>query len=627
MSSPFLTRLAGSNPASEADFDPASRRWLFVAYDQLSDQIGPLAEEDPGDLGIVLVETSWKPRLRPYHVQKLATLLTSQRHFALEQAERGVAVHYLFSEEPYSEALRTARAELGLDERGEPLRMQEAAEWELRRVLEPLVEDGHVEVVPHGAWLTTTQQFCEHAGEEPPWRMDRFYRGVRQDTGLLMDGDSPEGGRYSFDGDNREAWSGEPEAPDTPTFEVDEITAEVGALIEERFADHPGALRLEAIAASRDDVERLWQWALERCMEHFGAYEDAMSSRSSGIFHTRISPLLNLCRLLPERVVHDVAQADIPLNSKEGFIRQVIGWREFVRHVHRETDGLRRLPGKRSGQSGRNEKSEQIDWREVPALDAPGDGGHARWQEWLEDRDSQADDGGEDAADVTPVDARWPLDADAAQESSEAESDLLVQLGGAAPSELGSDGELPPAFWGAPSGLRCLDTVVEDVWREGYSHHITRLMVLGNLATLLDLSPRQLTDWFWVAYADAYDWVVEPNVLGMATFAAGELMTTKPYVSGAAYIHRMSDYCGDCAFHPKKTCPITRWYWAFLERHAEALEGNQRIAMQLRSAQKRSDPEQELDAAYFETARELLEGGELLTPEVFAELDERLGGD
>ena len=90
---------------------------------------------------------------------------------------------------------------------------------------------------------------------------------------------------------------------------------------------------------------------------------------------------------------------------------------------------------------------------------------------------------------------------------------------------------------GAPSGLACLDRVVRDVLAEGWSHHITRLMVLANFATLLGVSPRELTDWFWVAYVDAYDWVVEPNVLGMASWSVGDLMMTKPYVSGAAYIH------------------------------------------------------------------------------------------
>ena len=105
--------------------------------------------------------------------------------------------------------------------------------------------------------------------------------------------------------------------------------------------------------------------------------------------------------------------------------------------------------------------------------------------------------------------------------------------------------------------MACLDEAVDQVWSEGWTHHIPRLMVLSNLAVLLDVDPRELTDWFWVAFTDAYEWVVEPNVLGMGTFATGELMTTKPYIAGSGYIHRMSDYCKGCAFHAKRTCPLT----------------------------------------------------------------------
>ena len=150
------------------------------------------------------------------------------------------------------------------------------------------------------------------------------------------------------------------------------------------------------------------------------------------------------------------------------------------------------------------------------------------------------------------------------------------------------------------------------VWDEGYSHHITRLMVLANWGTLLDVSPRELTDWFWAAYVDAYDWVVEPNVLAMGTFATGEVMTTKPYVSGSAYVNRMSDFCGACAFDPKKDCPMTRLYWAFLARNAKRLEGNQRVSLPLRNVAKRKPAEREKDRETFESVRAALERGERL---------------
>ncbi len=140
-------------------------------------------------------------------------------------------------------------------------------------------------------------------------------------------------------------------------------------------------------------------------------------------------------------------------------------------------------------------------------------------------------------------------------------------------------------------------------------------MVLSNLATLLDTSPRELTDWFWVAYVDAYDWVVEPNVLGMGTFALGDLMTTKPYVSGAAYIDRMSDYCAACAFDPKKNCPITHLYWAFLGRHEERLADNPRLRLPLASLRKRDGDRRRQDAQVFEWVRDTLAAGKTLDPD------------
>jgi deoxyribodipyrimidine photolyase-related protein len=150
---------------------------------------------------------------------------------------------------------------------------------------------------------------------------------------------------------------------------------------------------------------------------------------------------------------------------------------------------------------------------------------------------------------------------------------------------------------------------------EGWTHHIPRLMVLSNIAHLLDVNPRELTDWFHVAFIDAYDWVVEPNVLGMGTFATGSAMMTKPYVAGSAYINRMSDHCSTCDFHPKKTCPISRMYWAYLARHAPAFSGNHRLSMAMRNVEKRSEEQRQLDHATFLHVQQTLAKGGKLTPE------------
>ena len=499
--------------------DWLERDWFFVPYDQLHQDLPPWAELDSSRLGFVLIESRSKARRRLYHKQKLALVLANQRHFACEQAARGVAVQYLIGEAGYAEALGCFLSDCGV----KVLRVPEPAERELRLELAPLVQDKKLELVSHGGWLTTPDQFNESC-PTPPYRFDSFYRRVRRDRGWLMESGKPVGGKWSFDAENRKPWKGEFPAPERLKFPVDAIKSEVGSLVESDFGDHPGKLDLDYLPATLADAQNSWSWALRFCLQHFGPFEDAMTEASTGLFHTRIAPLLNLHRLLPEQIVESVLASEFPLACREGFLRQVAGWREFVRHVHRETNGFENLV-KVSGES------------------------------------------------------------------------------------------LPQTFWGdAPSGLRCLDHTVETVWREGYSHHITRLMVLGNLATLLEVDALELRDWFWVAYTDAYDWVVDPNVLGMATWATHGVMTTKPYISGAAYLNRMGDHCSSCDFHPKKNCPITHLYWAWMERHASELKGNVRMAMPLKSLSKRSPEKRNEDREVFFRVREALANRERFTP-------------
>ncbi|MEW6139353.1 MAG: cryptochrome/photolyase family protein [Thermodesulfobacteriota bacterium] len=523
--------------------DPSGRQWIFVPYDQLTDSIGPLSRENPRNLGIVLIENPWMAAQRPYHKQKLALIFSNMRHFALEQAARGIAVRYVVADGPCRNPLEKVAGEVG------PLTVMAPAERELRTDIEPLITTGSIRIVPHEGWMTTPDMLRKVEKPGPQWRMDAFYREARRSCGILMLKGKPLGGKYSHDPANRLPWKGTPDAPTPPKFQVDAVKGEVGLLITEKFSHHPGKLDLSAIPATKSDAEMLWAWAKEECLEWFGPYEDAMSTKSSGLFHTRISSLLNIHRLLPNRVVADVEALDIPIQSKEGFIRQVLGWREFVHHVHTITDGFRQglepLP---------------------QVLTKPGDGGYRTW----------------------------------AGKAWSSKSTINDPHGGACPNRLGAQNLLPPAFWGEPSGLHCLDSVVSSVWRDAYSHHITRLMVLANIATLLDVNPRQLTDWFWIAYADAYDWVVEPNVLGMGTYAVGPLMTTKPYVSGANYINRMSDFCRECQFDPENNCPITPLYWAFLARHEPVLQVNPRLSLVMKSLYRREGPSRERDKRFYD---------------------------
>ena len=549
---------------------PSARPWWAVLPDQLDTArwraaAAAAAEQGAPAPGVVLVESDeWLGR-RPYHRQRIALILLNLRAFADELRASGIEVRILRTRGSISSALREAAGELGV------LHADEPAEREMRAELQPLVGAGLLRIVPNRHWITTEADFRAAAGTGG-WRMDTFYRAVRARTGILMENGAPTGGKISFDTENRERWDGIPAAPEPPRFGRTPLRGDVEREVAERFARHPGRLEVEALPATSEDTERLWRWGVQHCLPWFGPYEDAMSERSRGVFHTRISPVLNLGRIAPQRLVDDVVASGAPLQSVEGFVRQVIGWREFVRHVHAATDGFRNVRGHR------------------PELRSdPGDAGWSRRHGTAWERSGPLPEG---------VD------------------------GGAAPAHLaGERTPLPPAYWGAESGMRCLDRVVADVWDESWSHHITRLMVLGNLATLLDIDARELTDWFWVAYMDAWDWVVEPNVLGMATFAAGPVMTTKPYISGAAYIDKMGDFCAGCAFSPGSSCPITRLYWSFLARHEPTLRSNPRMKLVLGSLRRRSDPERAVDRATFVHVRDVLvEGGKISPASVSAAL-------
>ena len=543
----FWEQVQPFEPTAE---EARGRRWIYVPYDRLHDGVGPLAETAPEDAVVVLMESRAKGTRRPYHKKKLTLVLSSMRHFALEQGARGCRVVYGASPTSFSDGLLALQAQWEWKE----LVVNRPAERELRVELREAKEERglRIRAVRDTAWLTTTEDFeavfgkPEQGGKERntqdvagrrQYLMDRFYRAMRRKTGYLMQGAQPVGGQWSYDAENRKPYRGEVALPERPTFAPDAITREVMALIEERHPEHFGKLEGFDLPVTRADAEAAWQFALRALLPHFGPWEDAMSVAAPKLFHSFTSSSLNLTLLRPADLVRDTVEAyeagRVPLASAEGFVRQVLGWREFMHHIHEATDGYRTL-----------EK-----------------------------------DG--------------------------------------APSFLDAHRALPPVYWGVESGMRCMDTVVREVIDEGWSHHITRLMVLSNLATLCGFSPRELTDWFWFGYIDAYDWVVETNVTGMATFADGGLTATKPYVSGAAYINRMSDYCGKCALNPKKntgpgSCPFTALYWSFLERHEAKLAGNQRMRMPLNAMLKKSAPERAALRERAEEAIGMLERGEVV---------------
>ena len=213
----FLDQVRSAAPTGS---DVRDRQWMFVPYDRLTDQAGPLAQTPPSQRGIVMVESLEKGTRRPYHKKKLALLLANERHFALEQAALGAKIIYIFTRDSFGEGLLEAQKTHKLKQ----MTSMRPAERELRLDIDRAQQQGlKLEEVEDDTWLTTELAFDEvygvSKGKRPgSFLMDRFYRAMRKQTGLLMEGDKPVGGKFSYDQENRKSYRGEVPVPQRPTY-------------------------------------------------------------------------------------------------------------------------------------------------------------------------------------------------------------------------------------------------------------------------------------------------------------------------------------------------------------------------------------------------------------------------
>jgi len=513
---------------------------VLVLGDQLTRQVGPVVERDDP---VLMVEAAEFARKLPYHPHKLVAVCSAMRHYRDALRADGRTVYYRRAETFHEgfEAHFAARP-------GDGLVVMDPPSHGAADRLRTLVEDcgGTLDVVENDLFLSTPAEFDEWTGDDGDAELPRqeaFYRWMRRRTGYLMDGDEPAGGEWNYDEANRETPPADDDPPDPPTFEPDETTREVRRWVEETFdggyADppyggewaDPGPFRWPV---TREGAGRALATFVDERLPAFGDYQDAMLGEEWALHHSLLSVPLNLGLLHPREVVEAAVEAyrerDLPLNSVEGFVRQVLGWREFMRHAYR-----RRMPGM------------------------------------------------------------------------------------ATADQLDAGGGLPDFYWTGETDMACLSDVLAGVRTRGYSHHIERLMILSNFATLAGVEPAALDRWFHAAYVDAFDWVTTPNVVGMGTFGT-DAVSTKPYVSSANYVDRMSDYCGDCAYDPDATtgeqaCPFNALYWDFLDRHEERLRSNHRMGLVYSHLDRKDDEELAAIRERAATLRERLRAGGSARPE------------
>lgn len=504
-------------------------RLVLVLGDQLSEDIAALREADKTKDVVVMAEVSDEASYVPHHPKKIAFLFAAMRKFAERLESDGWQVRYTKLDDPDNsgsipgELIRYAEA-TGATE----VLATEPGEWRLISALEDCPIPVHQ--FPDDRFLASHAEFEAWSEGRKELRMEYFYRDMRRKTGLLMDGDKPEGGKWNYDHDNRKPAPGEIAFSGPLQFEPDAITEEVLTLVERRFDNNFGTLRPFWFATDRDGALKALDHFIRHALPRFGDFQDAMLDDNRFLYHSVISMYLNAGLLGWREICDAVEQAytdgHAPLNAAEGYIRQVIGWREYMRGIY---------------------------FREGPDYTSRNTLDHTR--------------------------------------------------------------DLPSFYWTSETKMRCVSKAVEQTRDEAYAHHIQRLMVTGNFALLAGIDPYQVHEWYLAVYADAYEWVEAPNVIGMSQFADGGVVGSKPYVSGGNYINKMSDHCKKCAYQiGEKTgedaCPFNYLYWAFLHRHRDRFGKNPRMAQMYRTWMRMSDQKREATLESAEAFLNKLEAGE-----------------
>ncbi|MFM2206940.1 MAG: hypothetical protein RL213_915 [Bacteroidota bacterium] len=326
--------------------------------------------------------------------------------------------------------------------------------------------------------------------------LTEFYIAERKRLDVLLWKGEPVGGKWTYDTENRKKMPSGTSVPALPLTSTSAHVKEALQSIRKEFPENPGATEEFIYPTDNASSEKWLDVFLEKRFRQYGDYQDAIVREQAFLFHSILTPMLNVGLLDPRQVIEKALEAatefNVPLNALEGFVRQVMGWREFIRAVY-HFRGV--------GQRTRNF------WE------------HKR--------------------------------------------------------------KIPASFYDGSTGIPPVDDAIRKTLRYGYTHHIERLMVLGNFMLLCEFDPDGVYRWFMELFIDAYDWVMVPNVYGMSQFADGGIMSTKPYISGSNYLLKMSD-------HPKgEWCEI--WdalYWRFVAGHRDFFLRNPRMSMMVRQAEK-----------------------------------------
>ena len=371
-----------------------------------------------------------------------------------------------------------------------------------------------VKITKSPMFLFSREEFIHMAKGKKTYRMASFYQKARKKLNILIDETgNPVGGKWSFDEDNRKKIPKNVEPPLEIKSVLSKNHHQLVETINQHFKNHPGSLDNIWFPVQRLEAKKQLRNFLKDKFKDFGTYEDAMIEGGNFLYHSCLSALLNIGLLTPDEVISETfkfsEKNSIPLNSLEGFIRQIIGWREFIRGIY-HAEGV--------NQSNSN-----------------------YWN---------------------------------------------------------NSKKLTSSWYDGSTGIEPLDDCIKTTLKDGYIHHIPRLMIISNIMNMCGVHPKEIYKWFMEMYIDSSEWVMVPNVFGMATYSDGGLMSTKPYTCGSNYVLKMSNYKkGDWCDK------LDGIYWSFTEKNRKFYEGNPRLSLLTRSLDK-LDPERK--KRIFKAAKEFI---------------------
>ena len=326
-------------PARDAGFPRGALR--LVLGDQLHPRLATLRDLDPARDVVLMVEAADETTYVRHHKQKVAFVLAAMRHFAAELEAAGVAVDYVRLDAPGNTGSFTGElARACARHAPERVVVTEPGEWRVRAMMDawPDALRVPVEVREDDRFLCPLAVFARFAERHPDLRMETFYRAMRRRTGYLMRDGAPVGGRWNLDRENRRRLPAAHAAPERLRFPPDSVTREVLDLVAARCGDHFGDLEPFGWPVTRADALAALAHFVADCLPGFGDYQDAMRAGAPFLHHALLSVPLNAGLLTPEEVceaaVRAYAEGAAPLNAVEGFVRQIIGWREFVRGLY-----------------------------------------------------------------------------------------------------------------------------------------------------------------------------------------------------------------------------------------------------------------------------------------------------